>query len=334
MTSSIINEVLKKLKNNSPQKILIVSGGTGGHIFPAIVFGNELKKLGHEIFYMCGSRPLEREIYTVSGIEPNVINLSGSPLGAGSIKKNFGRVLDLIKSFAKINSYIKILKPDLIILFGGYISFMPLIISRFKQIPVILHEQNAVAGRVTRIAEKLGATILTAWPNCKGIKNFKYVGVPVREPVKISREEALKLLNLENFIKPSQKIIGITGGSLGSVPLRELLIKTAEICKEYEFIFLSSGEIKNDGNKHFLKSRWDMNTFYSACDVLICRSGGSTLAEAIKWDIPTITIAWPKSAEHHQEYNAQEFIKIFKNGHVFNENGAPEDLASLITNLL
>ena len=325
---------INDLKNSPSKKILIVSGGTGGHIFPAIVLGNDLKKFGHEIFFMCGSRPLEQEIYKASNISPYVIELAGSPLGAGNIKKNFGRVIDLIKSFRKISAHIKNLKPDLIILFGGYISFIPLIIARLKKIPVILHEQNAVAGRVTRIAEKLGVQILTAWPECRGIKNFNYFGVPVREPVRISRDEALKLLDLENFVKPSQKIIGITGGSLGSAPLRELLIKTAALCEEFAFIFLSSAEIKNDGNKHFLKSRWDMNTFYSACDVLICRSGGSTLAEAIKWNIPTITIAWPQSAEHHQEYNAIEFTKIFPKGRSFNENGAPENLASLIKNVL
>ena len=315
---------------NQNSRILIVSGGTGGHIFPAIVFGNELKRSGHEIFYICGSRKLELEIYNASGISPHIIDLSGSPLGSSSVLKNFGRVVDLIKGFKNTYKYIRELKPDLIILFGGYISFIPLIIAKLKKIPAVIHEQNAAAGRVTRIAEKLGVQILTGWPECKGIKKFNYAGIPVREPERISRQEALKLLGLEKFIAPDQKIIGITGGSLGSVNLRGLLIKTAALCKNYAFIFLSSGEIRNQDNMHFLKSRWDMNTFYSACDVLICRSGGSTLAEAMKWNINTITIPWPQSAEHHQELNALEFSKLFSNGNIFSENGDPENLAELI----
>ncbi|MBR1486642.1 MAG: UDP-N-acetylglucosamine--N-acetylmuramyl-(pentapeptide) pyrophosphoryl-undecaprenol N-acetylglucosamine transferase, partial [Synergistaceae bacterium] len=222
---------------------------------------------------------------------------------------------------------IKNFKPDEIFLFGGYVSFAPLLIAKLKKIPVTLHEQNAVAGKVTRIAAKWNAKIITGWPNCEGIKNYSYVGIPVREPVKINRDEALKTLGLE--IDSNKKIICIAGGSLGSAPLCKILLKTAELCGDFEFVFLSH-ERKDENNAHFIPPQWDMNPFYSICDFIVCRAGGSTLAEILKWKIPAIIVPWPGAADNHQVKNAEEFIKLSKGSKIFYENESPEKLAEIL----
>ena len=317
------------MNNENAKKILIVSGGTGGHIFPAIVFGRKFQSEGNTVSWLCGSRELEQEIYKSSGINPVIISLSGSPLGTKSIIKNFGRVISLVKSFFQTLKFIKTFKPDEIYLFGGYISFAPLIIAKLKKIPVTLHEQNSVAGKVTRIASKMGAKILTGWPECEGIKNFTYFGIPVRTPQKISRSEALKILGLDEKISDDKKIVGITGGSLTSGPLIKILMKVSELCREFEFVFLSH-EHKDEGNRHFILPQWNMNPFFSICDILVCRAGGSTLAEALEWGMPTITVAWPGAADNHQEKNAREFVKLSKNSQMFNENESPGKLAEII----
>ena len=310
-----------------PEKFLIASGGTGGHIFPAIVFGKNLEKNGALVSWLCGSRKLEQDIYNSAGIEPFCLPLAGSPLGVKSLTKIFARFIDLIKSLFQTFKYIKNFKPDKIYLFGGYISFAPLIAAIIKKIPVTLHEQNAVAGKVTRIASKFGVKIITGWAVCEGIKNFTCVGIPVREPVKIPKSEALEILNLN--IKENSKIIGVAGGSLGSGPLSEILIKAAEMCKNFEFVFLSH-EKKDVKNTHFLLPQWDMNPFYSICDVIVCRAGGSTLAEILKWEIPAVTIPWSGAMDNHQEKNAREFIKIAKNSCIFEENESSEKLAEIL----
>ena len=316
------------------KKILIASGGTGGHIFPAIVFGKKLESEGNIVSWLCGSRELEKTIYHESNIDPVILPMSGSPLGVKSITKIFSRFIDLIKSIIITAKYIKTFNPDEIYLFGGYISFAPLTASRFmrKKIPVTLHEQNAVAGKVTRIAEKSGVKILTGWPICEGIKNFDYVGIPVREPVRISREKAL--MNLGLNLDVNAKIVGIAGGSLGSGPLSELLKSAAKLCGDIEFVFLSSKKKYDDENMHFILPQWDMNPFYSMCDVVVCRAGGSTLAEIMKWNIPAVTIAWKNAADNHQEKNAQEFVKLYKNGRMFSESGKPEELAGIIKEIM
>lgn len=309
-------------------RILIASGGTGGHIFPAVVFGKSLQENGDTVSWVCGARKLEGEIYHSSGIEPVILPLSGSPMGTKSPAKILTRLLDVIRALRKTWKYVKDFKPDRIYLFGGYISFAPLIVAKLKGIPVTLHEQNTVAGRVTKIASKMGAEIITGWPVCEGIKNFTYTGIPVREPVRIPRDEALRLLGVN--VRDGAKIIGVTGGSLGSGPLSEILKSAAKLCGDCEFVFLSAKDRHDDGNAHFIPPQWDMNPFYSACDVLVCRSGGSTLAEALKWEIPTITIPWPGAMDNHQSKNAEEFVKLAKNARVFKEGDSPENLAAII----
>ena len=319
---------MTKLNRN----ILIASGGTGGHIFPAIVFGKSLQENGDSVKWLCGSRNLELTIYESAGITPEILPIAGSPMGTKSPVKVLGRVGDLMKSFTMTSRIIKTFRPDAIYVFGGYISFAPLLLGKLKKIPVTLYEQNAVAGRVARIAEKLGAEICTGWPVCEGIKHFTYTGTPAREPVRLCRDEALRELGLS--LPADRKIVGIAGGSLGSGPLSELMRKTAELCREYEFVFLSSKERHDDGNMHFILSQWDMNAFYSVSDVLVCRAGGSTLAEVLKWGMPTITIPWPGAMDNHQEKNALEFVKLAKNGRMFSETGSPEDLAGILAEIL
>ncbi len=309
-------------------RVLIASGGTGGHIFPAIVFGKGLQENGDSVKWLCGSRELERTIYTSAGIVPEILPISGSPMGTKSPVKILGRIADMCKSITMTSRIIKTFRPDAIYVFGGYISFAPLLLGKLKRIPVTLYEQNAVAGRVARIAEKLGADIRTGWPVCEGIKHFTYTGTPAREPVRLGRDEALRELGLK--IPVDSRIVGIAGGSLGSGPLSELMRRTAELCRGCEFVFLSSKERRDDGNMHFILSQWDMNAFYSVSDVLVCRSGGSTLAEVLKWGMPAITIAWPGAMDNHQEKNAREFVKLSKNGRIFPESGRPEDLAAMI----
>ena len=313
-------------------RVLIASGGTGGHIFPAIVFGKNRQCNGDVVSWLCGSRKLEETIYHSAGIDPVILPLAGSPMGTHSVTKIFARIVDVFKSISLTAKYINGFKPDEIYLFGGYISFAPLIVARLKKIPVTLHEQNTVAGRVARFAAKIGARIITGWPVCEGIKSFTYTGTPAREPVRMARDDALKTLGVN--VREGAKIVGVAGGSLGSGPLSEILMKAARLCPEYEFVFLSAKERRNEGNAHFIPPQWDMNPFYSACDLLVCRSGGSTLAEVMKWGMPAITIPWPGAMDNHQAKNAEEFVKLADNGRIFYENDSPENLAEMIREIL
>ena len=273
---------------NNINRVLIVSGGTGGHIFPAAVFGKWLKDNKQaEVFYMCGSRELELEIYKSLSITPYKLSLSGSPLGSRSPVKILKRLYELLKSFYEALRFINKIRPDYIFLFGGYISFMPLVIAKLKHVKLIVHEQNAAAGRVTRIAAKLSVPIAAGWQECFGVEKNKFVtaGIP---PVKYSRSDAIKKLNIpvetaNKLLKANIKIIGVAGGSLGSRSLMNKIfdaageLSAASQSLEYEYYFLMLGDAPknydlNLNNIYFTGRQWDMNPFYSLCDALICRA--------------------------------------------------------------
>jgi UDP-N-acetylglucosamine--N-acetylmuramyl-(pentapeptide) pyrophosphoryl-undecaprenol N-acetylglucosamine transferase len=318
----------KEEKKGKKEKILIVAGGTGGHIFPALAFGCWIlaQKKAESVSYLSGGRPLELEIYDSQGIEPYRLSLTGSPLGSPSILRNLGRWLELPRSFFRVGRFLRGERPDMCFLFGGYVSLLPLLWCRLLGIPAVAHEQNAHAGKVTKLASRLGVPVATGWIRCRGLKSpaFTPVGVPVRPIQKIAREKAASFLGVE--LKEEELRVGVVGGSLGSAPLSALIEKISEKSSNLENgekngenpenpLFLVLGDapdkIQGTGQRakiQFVGRRWDMAPFYSLCDAVICRAGASTLAEVTAYDIPTLTIPWEGAADGHQEANARCFV--------------------------
>ena len=303
-------------------RVLIVSGGTGGHIFPAVVFGRWLEQnRGAVVSWLSGSRPLEADIYASAGVTPYRLSLEGSPLGVRSPGRVLRRSLSLFSAFGETRRCLSEVRPEGVFLFGGYVSFAPLLLCWRRGIRVVVHEQNAVAGRVTRLASRLGATITTGWKDCAGLRGpYTPVGIPVREPERLPREEALRRLSLS--LPENTRVVGVASGSLGSRPLIEKLMGAAEALRgraDVAFVLLGTPVSGGGENVHFVGRQWDMNPFYSLCDVLVCRAGGSTLAEALRWGIPTLAVPWEGAAEGHQVKNALCFAAE-GGGDVWREN--------------
>ncbi|MDR1977358.1 MAG: UDP-N-acetylglucosamine--N-acetylmuramyl-(pentapeptide) pyrophosphoryl-undecaprenol N-acetylglucosamine transferase [Synergistaceae bacterium] len=316
----------KKETPAKAEKILIVAGGTGGHIFPALAFGRWIldQKKAERVFYLSGSRPLEGEIYASQGIRPYRLSLSGSPLGSSSRTRNFRRWMELLHSFCQTGYFLRRERPDLCFLFGGYVSLMPLLWCRLLGIRVIAHEQNACAGKVTRLAARLRVPIASGWNECRGVDGFAPVGVPVRPLRKISRKEAASALEID--VKDGDFVVGVVGGSLSSAALSTLVEKVSESVAGGDgesCVFVVLNDIPAPAFEkriHFVGRRWNMNPFYSLCDAVVCRAGASTLAEVASYGIPTLAIPWKSAADGHQEANAECFSALTGNS-IWKEDG-------------
>lgn len=318
------------------KRVLIAAGGTGGHILPAVVFGRWLEAR-HEasVSYLAGGRLLEREIYAYFGIEPQILPIEGSPLGVRSPVRMLLRSLALLGSLGTAARCICREKPDVCVLFGGYVSLPPLLICRNRRIPVVIHEQNAVAGRVTRLASRWGAVVASGWGACDGVPSFLPVGIPVRRPERLLPSRARERMALE--LPEGGRVVGVAGGSLGSRELAERALAAAASFEKNgdDIVFLFLGdppELAVPPNVRFVGRQWDMNPFYSLCDVLICRAGGSTLAEALRWGIPAVAVPWERAAGGHQERNARCFEEA--GGGVVWREGDGEPLESALQKLL
>lgn len=294
--------------------MLIVSGGTGGHIWPAISFGRWLAKNQPDVAvqYMCGSRQLEREIYDAAGVSAYALPMEGSPFSGGGLKR-ISRAFSLLPAFGEARSMIKRFKPDCCLLFGGYISFPVLAACRVSGVPVFVQEQNARAGKVTRIASKMGVMVFSGWQECEPLKDGRYtrVGVPVREFERMSRAEAWKRLALPESA-PTGPVAVVFTGSLGSVPVRDIICGAAsqECFRDWTFLLPAVSEkIEKVGDGVFLLPHiWDASPLFSIADVAVMRAGGSSLTEAGTLGIPSLIIPWRKAADDHQYFNAVSYL--------------------------
>jgi|LSQX01.1.fsa_nt_gb UDP-N-acetylglucosamine--N-acetylmuramyl-(pentapeptide) pyrophosphoryl-undecaprenol N-acetylglucosamine transferase len=303
-------------------RLCIVAGGTGGHIFPAVSFAEWVMSSERDVSlsFVCGSRPLEKEIYASQGIVPLRLPLSGSPFGTAGIGSRIARWKEMFSSFFIFRDSLRKEEYDCCLLFGGYVSFMPLIACHLRGIPVIVHEQNAVAGKVSRLAARLGKTIATGWSECLPFSPGSFVptGVPVRSFSPRKREEAWEKLGTGQKL-PENKIIGVLGGSLMSERLIQLLscVIRDKVLQKYTFLLLGASQKVQSGlfsgdspeNIFFVKKQWDMSDFYSVIDGAVARGGASTLSELMLWGIPAVIVPWKQAADNHQENNARCFEK-------------------------
>jgi UDP-N-acetylglucosamine--N-acetylmuramyl-(pentapeptide) pyrophosphoryl-undecaprenol N-acetylglucosamine transferase len=326
------------MSGRSVGSMMIVAGGTGGHIFPAIAFGDWVRreKPGVELNYVSGSRGVELEIYRSLNIEPLVLGASGSPLGVSGARslKRWG---ELLLGFVQANRFMKRAKPDLCLMFGGYVSFPALVVGLMRGIRSVMHEQNALAGRVTKIASALGVPVASGWKDCEPLAPARYtrVGVPVRPLKSMSGRDAFKVLGVN---LPDGPVVSVMTGSLGSESMMDMLTNLAALDALASWNFLvidpSAGEpAEISRGVTSIPRMWDISPFYAAGDLLVTRGGASTLAEAEALGKPAIVIPWRGAKDDHQMKNAlsasdSEKILIWDE-----KNDSLTDLANKLQNL-
>lgn len=297
------------------ERLLLVAGGTGGHIWPAISFGGWVKKnhSGVDVSYACGSRSAECEMYESCGIVPEVLPMDGSPFSGSGAAQRMARTKALFEAYGAAKQIILQKKPSCVVMFGGYLSFPFLFACKKLRMPCIMHEQNALAGRVTKLASRLGVDVLSGWRDCLPLAAGKYtrVGVPVREFERTSKEEAWKCLGLPGRAG-NKKVILVFSGSLGSAAVKESIRRLSEKPQFSGTVFLMpalSNAVERIGeNVYLLPKIWNPAPLFSVADSAVVRGGGSTLTEIGCMGIPALVVPWRKAAGDHQYFNAVAFL--------------------------
>jgi len=318
-------------------RILIVAGGTGGHILPAISFGRwiEERNLPAEVTYLCGNRELETSIYRALGISPIVMPLSGSPFGV----KGFRSILrwkEMFVFLAKVHRLVKEIMPDVILLFGGYLSVPFILASSFLHVPIVAHEQNAVAGKATRLCSKRGIPVLAGWEECLYLDSgtFTTVGVPIRRIKFMDRQSAWESIGGKGIV-PSKKFVMVMGGSIGGHSLKQSIIEVAkrDSLKNHIFVLIGGdgrpGIQQVSGNVLNVPPSWDLSAHFSLADYAVTRCGASTLSELICYDVPGVLVPWENASDGHQLMNAKLFLRLGK-GKIWRENESIDQLEDML----
>ncbi len=299
-------------------RIIIAGGGTGGHLFPAIAIGEEIKDRfpETEIHFVGSKFGLESKVFPVKDLTHTLLNIRGFQrnINFQNIIKNISLPFLIINSYIRINALYREFKPNLIIGTGGYASAIPLMVGKMQnpKIPFILQEQNSYPGITTRWFAKHASLICSAFEIFRDLDEKKVVitGNPIRNNICDGDND----LAIKNFsLSKNRKTIFIFGGSQGSRFLNQSLSK---IIKKMNFkniqILWQTGDkefqkYSSFSNKYIKVIPFinDMASAYSLSDLVICRSGALTISELTACGKPSILIPFAAAAGNHQLKNAK-----------------------------
>tara|TARA_Y100001970_G_scaffold122166_1_gene151419 strand:- start:4406 stop:5464 length:1059 start_codon:yes stop_codon:yes gene_type:complete len=289
-------------------KALILAGGTGGHVYPALSVAKELKRNQFSIFWIGKKGSLENRLSKKESFSFVSLDTKGF-----KGKNVFGKIISLI--FLEINVVksifiIRKLKPDIVFSTGGYVTLAPALAAFILSIPLFIHEQNSIPGLVNRILNRLSKVTFEAFPRSfNASPKIHTVGNPVRS-------EIIRNPDLEPTKKEIFSIL-ILGGSQGSRQLNEIVLKSFEekILPSHWHIVHQIGNLdkssivdiysKQDLSYKVISYIEDIGRAYNESDIVIARSGAMTISEISCSSKPSILFPLPWAADNHQYFNAK-----------------------------
>ncbi|MGL4952892.1 MAG: undecaprenyldiphospho-muramoylpentapeptide beta-N-acetylglucosaminyltransferase [Culicoidibacterales bacterium] len=298
-------------------RIVLTGGGTGGHIYPALAFAEYVKTIDeHASFLYIGSSDrMEGEIVPKTGMDFKHLQVKG--ISRSLSLSNIKAITLFLQGVAKARKYLKAFKPDFVLGTGGYVS-APVVYAAAKLgIPTAIYEPNSHAGVANRFLGKYVDHIFLCLEDTK--KYFSAEKIVMTGSPRAT-EIALLLEKEGTVTRPYEQHVLCFGGSLGAmrlneafiVALPELATKTYDVTyvtgkKYYDEVMMASKKISAK-NVHIVSFVDDMPALMRTADVLMARSGATTLVEAAMFQTPTIFVPSPNVTGDHQLKNAQSFV--------------------------
>jgi len=300
-------------------KFIISGGGTGGHIYPAIAIANELKVRfpKAEILFVGAKDKMEMQKVPQAGYPIKGLWIAG--IQRKLTLQNLMFPLKLISSLTKSYGILKQFKPDVVIGTGGFASGAVLKVAAGMNIPTVIQEQNSFPGITNKLLGKKANAICVAYENLERFfpkDKIRLTGNPVRQDlisVAEKRDEAIAHFKLD----PSKKTLLVLGGSLGARRINQLIAKEIDwLLEQGVQIIWQCGKLYFEEYKHFAEKENvqvlafidRMDWVYAAVDMVISRSGASSVSELCIVGKPVIFIPSPNVAEDHQTKNAKAIV--------------------------
>jgi UDP-N-acetylglucosamine--N-acetylmuramyl-(pentapeptide) pyrophosphoryl-undecaprenol N-acetylglucosamine transferase len=324
----------------SGRPILVMAGGTGGHVYPALAVARELQANSREVVWLGTHRGLESRIVPAAGIDIEWISVKG--LRRKGVLALFIAPLQLAWALLQSLAVIFRRRPAAVLGMGGFASGPGGVAAWLTRRPLVIHEQNAAAGMTNRLLARLARVVLQAFPGSFNSKIVvETVGNPVREEIAAVAAPADRFSNRHGPLR-----VLVLGGSQGALTLNRVVPEALALmdsearpivrhqCGERTLEIAKRAYQNNGVEAQLLPYIDDMAEVYAWADLVVCRSGALTVAELCAVGLPALFVPYPAAVDDHQTANAASMVEADAAVIIQEADLTPEVLANLLSEWL
>ncbi|UDG82223.1 undecaprenyldiphospho-muramoylpentapeptide beta-N-acetylglucosaminyltransferase [Candidatus Vallotia cooleyia] len=310
----------------SVHTLLVMAGGTGGHVFPGLAVARQMQAQGWRVIWLGNPAGMEAVLVPKYGIKIEFVDFSG--VRSKGIAKKICLPLNLLRACLQSHAVLCRTRPDVVLGMGGYITFPAGMMSVLARIPLVLHEQNSIAGLANSLLSKFAHRVLVAFPDV--LPGAKWTGNPIQA------ELASVPLPEERYAARTGPLrVLVVGGSLGATVLNKIVPRSLALLDPAQRPHV----VHQAGAKHIAALRTyyanaglmqsnciellsfidNMVHAYAEADLVICRSGAMTVSEIAAVGVAALFIPFPLAVDDHQTTNAA-FLVAHRAANVMQQN--------------
>ena len=290
------------------RKALVMAGGTGGHIFPGLAVAEALREQGWQVHWLGAPASMEAQLVPPRGFAFEAVQFGG--VRGKGLKTLALLPLRLLRAFWQSLQVVRRVKPDVVIGLGGYITFPGGMMASLWGKPLVLHEQNSVAGLANKVLARLADRVFTAFPGV--LPGAQWVGNPLRQAFLMQDDPAKRFAGRSGALK-----VLVVGGSLGAKALNEVVPQALALLPENERpqVTHQSGAKQIDALREAYAQAGvqaeltpfieDTATAFANADLIIARAGASTVTENAAVGAAALFVPFPFAVDDHQTTNAR-----------------------------
>ncbi len=288
--------------------VLIMAGGTGGHIMPGLAVADVLRARGWTVRWLGNPEKMEGQIVPARGYELAPLRFAG--LRGRGIRAKLLAPFLLLRALLQAWRHISVIRPSVVLGMGGYVSFPGGVVSALRAKPLVLHEQNAIAGMANKVLARVSTRVLTGFPNV--LKGAEVVGNPVRQDVVALADPSQRYASRTGPLR-----LLVVGGSLGATALNEILPQSLALMPEsVRPVIVHQAGAQHIEALHAAYEKvgvqatcvafiQDMEKELGQADLLVCRAGAMTVAEVAAAGVAALFVPFPHAVDDHQTANAK-----------------------------
>lgn len=292
-----------------PKSIVIMAGGTGGHVFPALAVAHYFLEQGWNVSWIGTDKGMENRVVAENNIDIDRLSVNGLRGKGGLALLKMPSML--LKTCLQARAIFKQRKPNVVLGMGGFVAGPGGVMAKLMGIPLVIHEQNRIPGTTNRLLSRFATKVLQAFPNSfTAEKKAVFTGNPLRK-------EFIAQQSVEAAHKKNLQLL-VMGGSLGAQRLNELVPEAIAQLQEVEVHHQTGEAMQQQVADAYQQSGIEAETTafisdvvaaYRRADIVICRAGAMTVSEVAAMGLPSILIPYPYAIDDHQTANAQYLVE-------------------------